>query len=284
MSDDYNISYSYQTGTPSPASQPTGTPSPAPQPDGLPVPAPDNHLYAFAECNRVNIPNAGTLLIHRHSNSQIMVAPEVSIALHSCRTFRTLAQHVEVLTSTIPQLAGQQADVASVLRMVKDAGLMISGEAMCQRLSQSATPTTDLPPTRVFIITCDRPLAVQRLLESMLHAGSLSRHEQLFLVDDSRGSHNAEKNREIAAKFNLSSPRNIQYVGAEEQQSLLDALIAELPEHEQSARFLIDRQRWVNHKSYGLARTVCLLLSVGYRAIVMDDDVICAAVASPHKT
>ena len=273
MSDDYNISYSYQTGTS----------SPVPQPAGTPVTAIDNHLYAFAECNRVNTPNGGTLLIHRHSNSQMMVAPEVSIALHSCRTFRTLAQHVDVLTSTIPQLAGQQADVANVLGMVKDAGLMTSGEAMCQRLSHSATPITELPPTRVFIITCDRTPAVQRLLESMLHTDSLSRHEQLFLVDDSRDSHNAEINREAAAKFNLSSPRNIQYVGAKEQQSLLDALIAELPEHEQGIRFLIDRQRWASHKSYGLARTVCLLLSVGCRAIVMDDDVICAAVASPHK-
>ena len=116
MADDYNISYSYQTGTGTPAPQPTGTP----------VTSPDTALYAFADCERVDMQNGGTLLIHKHSDSQMIVAPEVSVALHSCRTFRTLQQHVDVLTTTIPQLAGQQANV---LDMVKDAGLMTSAES-----------------------------------------------------------------------------------------------------------------------------------------------------------
>jgi hypothetical protein len=274
MADDYNISYSYQAGGQ----------TPAPETAGTPAQAGDSQLYAFADCERVDMQNGGTLLIHRHSDAQMMVAPEVAIAMQSCRIFRTLQQHAEVLTSTIPQLAGQQADVANVLDMVKDAGLMTSAESVAQRLTQNVQPAVDLPPTRVFIITCDRPTAVQRLLESMLHAGNLSRHEHLFLVDDSRDQHNADMNQEAAAKFNLSSPKNIQYVGAEAQQQLMDGLIAELPEHEQGIRFLIDRPRWNDKKTYGLARTMSLLLSVGCRAIVMDDDVICAAVTSPHKS
>ena len=273
MADDYNISYSYQTGT-----------GPVPQPAGTPVTATDNSLYAVADCARVDTQNGGTLLIDRHSSKQLIVAPEVSLALHSCRTFRTLQGHVEVLTSTIPQLAGQQADVIKVLEMIRDAGLMTPADSVCERLCPpELPPATNLPPTRAFIITCDRPDAVQRLLQSMLHTGKLSHHEQLFLVDDSRDPQNAASNREASASFNLTSPRNIQYVGAGEQQQLLDALVAELPQHEQGIRFLIDRQRWAEHKSYGLARTVCLLLSVGNRAIVMDDDVICAAVESPYK-
>jgi hypothetical protein len=274
MADDYNTSHSHQTDGQAPTPEPAGTPNQAG----------DSHLYAFADCNRVNMQNGGTLLIHRHSDAQMMVAPEVAIAMQSCRTFRTLQQHVEVLTSTIPQLAGQQTDVANVLNMVKDAGLMTSAESTCLRLTQNVEPAVNLPPTRVFIITCDRPAAAQRLLESMLHAGNLSRHENLFLVDDSRDPQNAELNREAATRFNLSSPKNIQYVGAEAQQQLMGALITELPEHEQGIRFLIDRQRWAEQKSYGLARTICLLLSVDCRAIVMDDDVICAAVPSPHKS
>jgi len=117
----------------------------------------------------------------------------------------------------------------------------------------------------------------------MLFAGNLSHHEEIFLIDDSRNPENAALNREIVQQFNLSSPRDMRYVGADAQQQLLDALIRELPDKEQGIRFLIDRKRWADHKSYGLARTLCLLLSVDKRAIVMDDDVICAAVASPFK-
>jgi hypothetical protein len=244
---------------------------------------PDQALYAFSECERVSLPSGGALLIHKHSAAQMIVAAEVATALTSCRVFRTMAQHVEVLTSTIPQLAGQQADVANVLNLVKSHGLMTSAESVCQRISGNAPPAINLPTSRVFIITCDRPTAVERLLTSMLDIGNLSSHEQLFLVDDSRASQNAELNRETVAQFNITSAKNMQYVGAQEQRQLLESLITQLPEHEQGIRFLIDRQRWADKKSYGLARTLCLLLSVGHRAIVMDDDVICAAASSPHK-
>jgi hypothetical protein len=252
------------------------------QPAGATI-APDQALYAFSECERVSLPSGGVLLIHKHSAAQMIVAAEVASALSACRVFRTMAQHVEVLTSTIPQLAGQQADVAKVLNLVNSHGLMTTAESVCQRLGGDAPAARNLPTTRVFIITCDRPAAVERLLTSMLHAGNLSHHDQLFLVDDSRASQNTELNRETVARFNITSAKNMQYVGAQEQRRLLDSLVTHLPQHEQGIRFLIDRQRWVDKKSYGLARTLCLLLSVGHRAIVMDDDVICAAVPSPHK-
>jgi hypothetical protein len=268
MADDTSISYSYQSG------------SPAPQPVDSNAP-----LYAFINCEQVNLQNGGVLLLHKLSDAQMIIAPEVSIALASCNTFQTLAKHVEVLTSTIPQLAGQQADVTKVLEMVRDAGLFTSAEDMCERISSAtATASADLPRTRVFIITCDRPEAVQRLVQSMLYAGNLSRHEELFLIDDSRSAENAELNRQLVEQFNLTSPRDMRYVGASAQEQLLNALVEELPEHEAGIRFLIDRKRWADKKSYGLARTLCLLLSVDSRAIVMDDDVICAAVDSPYKT
>ena len=179
------------------------------QPEGQRPHSTDDTLYAIADCERVDLQNGGVLLIHRHSDQQMIVAREVSVALHSCRTFRTLQGHADLLATTIPQLAGQQADVLNVLEMVRDNGLLTSAESVCERLCPPGTPAAaNLPPTRVFIVTCDRPPAVQRLLESMLHAGNLSRHEHLFLVDDSRDSQNAVQNREAVAQFNLTSARS----------------------------------------------------------------------------
>jgi len=275
MADDTNISYSYQMGGQ----------APAPQPATTNIVATGDPLYACIDCERVSLQNGGVLFIHKLSDSQLIVAPEVSVALGSCTTFQTLAKHVEVLTTTIPQLAGQQADVTKVLEMVRDNGLLTSAEEVCKRISPADVPAAnDLPRSRVFIITCDRPTAVQRLVQSMLFAGNLSRHEEIFLIDDSRDPQNVELNREVVSQFNLTSPRDMRYVGAAAQEQLLNELLKELPDKEQGIRFLIDRKRWANHKSYGLARTLCLLLSVGSRAIVMDDDVICAAVNSPFKS
>jgi hypothetical protein len=214
----------------------------------------------------------------------MIVSPEVATALFSCHAFDSLVGHAERLAATIPQLKDQQADVLKVLNSVRDNGLLTSAADACTRLCPMDTPPpTDMPATRAFVITCDRPEAVRRLLESMLHAGNLTHHEHLFLIDDSREPDNATLNREAVARFNLTSARDMCYVGAEAQRLLLDGLVRELPEQEAGIRFLVDRERWSDKKSYGLARNLCLLLSVGRRAVVMDDDVICTALASPHR-
>ncbi len=166
---------------------------------------------------------------------------------------------------------------------MKDAGFLTSAEDICQRINQKSHSKAQNTPTCVCIITCDRPVAVERLLESMLQGAKLSLHEKLYLVDDSRDHFNAVKNQSAVDSFNLSSPKNISYIGKKQQQQLLQELVSALPEHEQGVRFLIDREKWASFKSYGLPRTVCLLLSVDYRCIIMDDDVICSAIESPCK-
>lgn len=265
MSDDLNISYSYQGNSADPAG------------------GSDPELYAFADCEQVDLGNGSVMLIHRLSDAQMVITPEVAVALASCGVFRTLVEHAHTLCATIPQLAGQEDNVNQVLATVRDAGLLTSATATCERLLPGdVPPAVDLPPTRVFIITCDRPQAVERQLASMMMAGNLTRHEQLVLVDDSRDPTNAAQNRELVEDFNIRSPRDMRYLGPEEQARLLEKLVVGLPEHEEGIRFLIDRQRWAGQKTYGLARTLCLLLSGGKRAIVLDDDTICAAVEPLH--
>ncbi len=269
MADDINISYSFQTG-------PAATPAPAVNP-------PDNELIAFTNCERVDLGNGGVLLMNRDNGKQITISPEVATALTYCSDFKTLQEHAQILINTIPQLQGQMEDVTKVLNMVKDAGLMLNAQSICDRLSPDSIAAAELAPTRVCVITCDRPAAVERLLDSMLRAGNLSRHDELFLVDDSRDPANGEQNRELVAKFNLTSAKNMHYVGAAEQRKFLQQLIAAAPADEEAIRFLIDRERWAQQKSYGLARTMCLLLSVGYRCIVLDDDVLCSTVMPPNR-
>ncbi|MEP1595593.1 MAG: hypothetical protein ABJK20_13490, partial [Halieaceae bacterium] len=271
MSDDINTPYSAQGSSGEPASQSGNSPAGSTE-----------ELYAFADCEQINLHNGTILLIHRLSDAQLIVSPEVSASLAHCGVFRTMGEHIEVLCSAIPQLAGQEASVAQVLHMVRDAGLLTTASATCERICPAdVPPAVDMPPTRIFVITCDRPAAVERLQASLLMAGNLTRHEQLVLVDDSRHPNNAAKNRELVEDFNIRSPRDMRYVGPEEQARLVEKLLVGLPDHEEGIRFLLDRNRWAGKQTYGLARTVCLLLSVGKRAIVLDDDIVCAAVEAP---
>lgn len=269
MADDIRISYSYQPNSTPPAAAVQGRQS--------------QELFAFTNCERVDLDKRTVLLLNRENGCQMTVAIEVATALTYCTGFRPLAEHAQSLVDTIPSLKGQLADVTTVLKTVQGAGLMTEAGTAKDKLIAAPAPTTALPPSRVFIITCDRPEAVQRLLDSMLLHGRLAQHEELFLVDDSRDAANGERNAELVAQFNLTSPRTMRYIGCAAQGALLDRLVTELPHYERAIRFLIDRARWATLPSYGLARTLCLLLGVGRRCIILDDDIICRSVSAHRK-
>ena len=238
-----------------------------------------SELVAFADCELIAINNSMMLVINRQNGNQQIMTPQVVEGLKTCTEFKTIEAHAAHLAGTRPELSGKQAMAANALGQLKAAGMLLQASEICARLAQPAP--RQLPATRAFIITCDRPAAVERLLDSMLRAGKLSQHNALFLVDDSRDPGNRAANREAVAKFNLSSSKEMFYVGEEAQQSLLADLTDSLPLHAGGIEFLLDRSRWQGRKTYGRSRNLCLLLSVGYRALLMDDDILCQAILPP---
>lgn len=264
MTDELSYSYSHETA---PGAAPIATPKSS------------SALVAFADCELIGVDAQKMLVINRVNGKQQFIAPPVVDALKTCTSFDTIENHTRRLCTTRPELRGQEAGVASTLKQLADSGFLLMGEDIRKRLTDA--PARQLAPSRVFIITCDRPAAVERLLESMLRSGNLSRHDGLYLVDDSREEKNRSANRDLVDTFNMRSAKDMQYFGADEQRKLQDKLIAALPQHEQGIRFLIDPEQWTGYKTYGRSRTLALLLSVGYRAVVLDDDVTCQAVLPP---
>jgi hypothetical protein len=244
-------------------------------------PPDDSGLVAFADCELVGINNSMMLVINRSNGRQQIMSPQVVEGLKTCTEFRTVAQHATNLAATRPELQGQLEMATNALQNVSQAGMLQKAGEVSVRLAVTVSP--ELAPTRAFIITCDRPTAVTRLLDSMLQAGNLSRHDALFLVDDSREEANRAANREAVVSFNLRSAKDMFYVGREAQDELLAALLDSLPEHAAGIRFLLDPDHWEGKKTYGRSRTLCQLLSVGYRAIMMDDDVLCRAIHAPLR-
>ncbi len=240
-----------------------------------------NELVAFADCELIPIGQSMMLVINRANGKQQLMNPQVIEGLKTCTNFNTIAGHARHLAATRAELNGKQEMAASALKNLQDAGMLLHASDVRARLSEPAP--RQLPPTRAFIITCDRPAAVERLLDSLLRGAKLLQHDALFLVDDSRDPANRAANSEAVANFNLRSAKDMFYVGTEAQEALLSGLTASLPDHAAGARFLLDPSVWEGKKTYGRSRTLCLLLSVGYRALVMDDDILCQAVLPPFK-
>lgn len=267
MTDETRISYSFQVGGNNVTATGEASSSPGQSaPDGGPLYAVDDYESLTAA--------GGVLLLGKTTGAQMLVQQEVAMVLQHCTVFRTLGEHARHLAAVFPQLGGNVADAERVLGMVRDAGLFISAASICERVNSGGAPEP-LDRGKAFIITCDRPAAVERLLESMLRNVRLGGQKQLYLVDDSRDPGNAARNREAVEQFNLVSPTSMHYVGEKEQSRLITELETALPDDLEAIRFLLQREPWQPKKTYGRARTLCLLLSVGDRCVIMDDDVLC---------
>ncbi len=238
-------------------------------------------LVAFASCELVRISATAVLAINRENGRQQMMSPAVVDGLAACTEFRSIAEHARVLAEIRPELKNKPELAEEALSTLLANGMMVRAGQVAGRFT--GAESAELAPSRVFVVTCDRPAAVERLLESMLRDAKLSRHESLWLVDDSRQADSRTENRELVARFNTRSPREMRYVGEEAQRTLLEDLIANEPAAEAGLRFLLDAAQWSGHPTYGRARSVCVLLSVGFRTVLMDDDVLCQTVLPPNS-
>ncbi|MEL7044368.1 MAG: hypothetical protein AAGL66_05025 [Pseudomonadota bacterium] len=218
-----------------------------------------------------------TLVINRENGRQQLLVPGLLQALTTCTRFDTVDGHARRLCEEFSNLAGQFDGVRKTLEKLRKDGFFLEASTVATRLNESTS--TQRAPARVFIMTCDRPASLDRLLESMLGVGGLTSYEGIWLVDDSRSEENQLLNQDAIERFNIKSAASISYFGPTEQAELLDRLIEAEPDHETGLRFLLDRRGWEGQPTYGRSRTLCLLLSVGTRAIMMDDDILCRAIA-----
>jgi len=257
---DFNISYSI-------GSPPSATAAQGP-------------LFSF---NSVKVlPCVGNTVTLHHTKSQqgLLVQAEVAHALSFCMNFRTMEAHLDTVLAAVPPLQENPEDARNILNGIRDAGFLESSEDAWARLTRGTDPR-ELPPARLFILTCDRPAALERLLNNLADVGVDPAIESVWVIDDSRQGSSIKNNAEIITACANRIPVPVRHVDRAMQQRLMEHLVEALPQHAPSVTFLLDRETWPNTPTYGRARNLALLLSVGYRALVLDDDIVLRAIAPP---
>ncbi len=225
-----------------------------------------------------------TVTLHNSRNNQsILVQSEVAHALSFCAPFRSMDAHLERILAAMPPLRDNPEDARNILTSIRDAGFLEPAEAAWQRLCVEVTPH-ESTPARVFILTCDRPEALKRLLENLCGRPIDPAIESLWIIDDSKQAESLGRNAEIIGAITGRIPVPVRHVDAAMQQVLNNYLLASAPQHQTSLSFLLDADRWSGRPTYGRARNVSLLLSVGFRALVLDDDILLQAIAPPRAT
>ena len=238
-------------------------------------------------CHGVQIipgPANAVVLFNPRNDARLLVQPEVAHALERCFCFRSLDEHLSDLLDAMPPLREQPEDALQILKLVRDAGIFESADEAWQRLTASANdaPSSDDDAVRLFILTCDRPEALQRLLKALQDQVPPQQAQALFVIDDSRDNESSASNADAieAARSGMGMP--IHHINIAARADLLSHLKNNLPESSHtSVDFLLARSHWGDAPTYGLARNLALLLSVNYRALVMDDDILPHALTPP---
>lgn len=246
--------------------------------------APDGPLWSFHSADILPGP-ANTVLLHsQRSGTGMLVQPDVARALELCTHFRSLEAHTKQITEALPALRDHAQHTRQTLEHIAQQGLMESSEAAFERITAVAKTSTAELLSRLFILTCDRPDALHRLLLPLVRQALPEHVEGLWVIDDSRDEHHQQRNAAISEEANNACELPIRYFGAEARASLIEELISACPDHTSSIRWLLDRGSWGETPTYGIARNLALLLSVGTRALVMDDDTLPEAIAAPRAT
>lgn len=244
-------------------------------------PTPNEMLWSFHGVNRYPGPS-GTVILHkRQGDRRHFVQPNVADALGLCAPFQTLERHTRAILDALPELRGHKEHTEQTLRTLVEAGLFESSEACWARLTTPALHSEQSRSCRAMILTCDRPAALHRLLSALSDQRLPAAVESLWVIDDSRDPDNRNKNAEAIAELSGGLGCAVHHFDSEKRTSFVSALRAALPQHTESIDWLLARAHWGDQPTYGIARNFALLLSVGQRALVLDDDIIPDAITPP---
>ncbi|MDG2441720.1 MAG: hypothetical protein P8M13_00535, partial [Luminiphilus sp.] len=260
-----DIQYSYSLG-----SIPADTEAPQP-------------LWSYHGIQIIPGPTDTVVLFNPKNGARLLVQSEVSRALEHCYRFDTLSGHLNRLLDAMPPLREQPEDARKILEFVRDAGIFESADEAWHRLTaRSDESPLDEGPVRLFILTCDRPEALERLLGALKEQTLPEQMEALFVIDDSRASKSSVRNAAVIESVRENIDLPIHHIDMAVRTELISQLKATLSEsHHLTIDFLLDRAYWGAAPTYGLARNLALLLSVNYRALVMDDDILPVAMIPP---
>jgi len=236
-------------------------------------PAPE--LFAVGKLSEYPLPEH-TVLVRNPANGRTLRLPEeVVTALTFCDAYRTLEEHADELMKGSDGNPDRRRAIREVVKSVRDGGLTSSARSLCETLRPRQAATAAAPDPVVAVITCDRPRALARLLDSMAESCDFGQIHRCCIVDDSRSETAARQNRELAGRLASRTGSRVDYFGRQEASALQAYLAKRLPYAQDAIRFLLDWEGWREFVSTGTARNYCQLLSAERPLVVFDDDTVC---------
>lgn len=240
----------------------------------------DENIWSFNQCSLYPSANGTVLAQPKGDSKPVLLQREVADALLLCRPFRSLTSHVDEIVTHIPGLKEHRADTLKTLDDLTRSGLLEPGVAAWQRLT-SSDGEVGAESCGVCVLTCDRPEALERILMRLCQTKLPEQIDKIWVIDDSRNNDSIKNNAELVRKFSRECSVELVHFDVGLREKLLTHLTSLLPDAAESINWLISRRQWGTSATYGQARNLALLLNVGKRILMLDDDIIPEAICPP---
>ena len=186
------------------------------------------------------------------ANSDAFLAPDVQ------------AEEVAIRTGLSP------ADARQLLDGLAARGLLV---APAQLIGEPVPALPRLPDPLVAIRTCNRPLGLARLLDSLVaEQKRLGRTRRFLVCDDARSASERAVNRAEAQRFARASGAIVHYVGADERRALGSDLLAPYDARTRAALDTLLRFESLDTATGARSWNWAVLLSAGGSLSLLDDD------------
>jgi hypothetical protein len=181
------------------------------------------------------------------------------------------------LYSNLPYYKRFSRDIDSLM----ERGLVATVEQSLQAIMAASDPSAEsCRITTLCIPTCGRAEYLSRCVSSFsdrLHAHGRN-DATILVVDDSADRASEMKNRAIVTSLQAGEGPPISFVGYEERQSLIHALLRKSVAPPEVIQFALNAEKLLTTE--GSARNTMLLLTGGQSILQTDDDTYCAYVSA----
>jgi len=239
---------------------------------------PSDGLWAMAPYKLKSLPGDKALVVRTDNGAVAVIESQWRPLLASIQTFRSLPDHVAAVLGRNPKLQPHRQALERVLSRLSRERLLVSGAEVLGDLPKPNAPMEERSRLRIAITTCDRPLQLERLLDSLVdNERRYGNHWTYEVVDDSRRSDSTARNRALVDRYRAELA--LRYHGLDDRRALLERLRRSLPEHGDALAWLLDsgHPSHAGHGTYGCTKNYLMLLHAGARLLMIDDDAIVKA-------
>lgn len=216
------------------------------------------------------------VLFQAPNEPPVLIPQALARVLEHTRSFADLDEHARRVSQ---RLGGSDADARGLLSELVQSGLLVSLSDVCADSKEApGQPTLE----RVAVLTCERPVELERSLRSIAkNLQSYGRKAAITVYDDSRSV--AEEDRARALCFSLGEELGVDlsHSGRRQKAERARDLATRAGISESLIRFALLGDGCVG-ETMGANRNAILLDSVGHTVLTADDDTAFQGVVPPN--